>query len=48
MAMTMGASATAPAFNLPTGSVAQVTAHVVIDLHDFNSRVTIAAPTLAS
>jgi hypothetical protein len=36
----------APAFSLPAGSVAQVTAHIVIDLHDFNTQVNIQAPTL--
>jgi hypothetical protein len=47
-AMTNGVSASAPAFNVPAGSVAHLAAHVVIDLHDFNSRVNIAAPTAAS
>ena len=37
----------APAFSLPAGSTAQVTAHIVIDLHDFNSQVNIQAPTVA-
>lgn len=37
----------APAFSLPTGSMAQVTAHIVIDLHDFNTQVSIQAPTVA-
>lgn len=37
----------APAFTLPAGSMAQVTAHIVIDLHDFNTQVNIQAPTLA-
>ena len=37
----------APAFSLPAGSVAQVTAHIVIDLHDFNTQVNIQAPTVA-
>jgi hypothetical protein len=37
----------APAFSLPAGSMAQVTAHIVIDLHDFNTQVNIQAPTVA-
>jgi hypothetical protein len=37
----------APAFSLPAGSTAQVTAHIVINLHDFNTQVTIQAPTVA-
>ena len=37
-----------PAFSLPAGStMAQVTAHIVIDLHDFNTQVNIQAPTVA-
>ena len=40
------ASASRPALNLPAGSVAHVTAHLVIDLHDFNSRVNIQAPAV--
>src|SRR5207249_3877471 len=34
-------------FNLPVGSIAHVTAHVVIDLHDFNTQLKIQAPTVA-
>lgn len=41
------ARANAPALNLPAGSMAQVTAHIVIDLHDFNSKVTIKAPAVS-
>jgi len=37
----------APTFSLPAGSVAQVTAHIVIELHDFNTQVNIQAPTVA-
>ena len=33
---------------LPPDSVAHLTAHAVIDLHDFNARVKIQAPTLGS
>jgi hypothetical protein len=36
----------APAFSLPAGSTAQVTAHIVIDLHDFNTQLNIQAPTV--
>jgi hypothetical protein len=48
LATAFGKSATAkaPTFDLPAGSVAHVTAHVVIDLHDFNSQLTIKAPTV--
>ena len=45
--MTDKPSAQASALNLPAGSVAQLTAHVVIDLHDFNTQVNIHAPTIA-
>jgi len=37
----------APTFSLPAGSVAHVTAHIVINLHDFNTQVNIQAPTVA-
>lgn len=47
LAAAMSALATAPAFNLPAGSVARLTAHVVIDLHDFNTEVAINAPHVA-
>ena len=49
LAGAFGSTATAkvPAFNLPVGSVAHVTAHVVIDLHDFNTQLKIQAPTVA-
>jgi len=33
---------------LPPASVAHLTAHAVIDLHDFNAKVTIQAPTVGS
>lgn len=33
---------------IPAGSVGRLTAHAVIDLHDFNARVTIKAPTVAA
>jgi hypothetical protein len=37
----------APAFTIPDGSIAHLTAHVELNLHDYNSRVTITAPTIA-
>ncbi|HEY8736813.1 MAG TPA: hypothetical protein VIO62_07190 [Candidatus Dormibacteraeota bacterium] len=40
------ASATAPAFSLPAGSMAHLTAHAVIDLHDFNTQLKIQAPAV--
>jgi hypothetical protein len=33
---------------IPAGSMAHLTAHVVLNLHDFNSKVTIKAPTVGS
>lgn len=33
---------------IPAGSVSHLTAHAVINLHDFNARVTIKAPTVAA
>ncbi|MEO6796468.1 MAG: hypothetical protein ABI401_11795 [Candidatus Dormibacter sp.] len=38
------ASTKAPAFSLPAGSTAHLTAHVVVDLHDFNTQLKIQAP----
>jgi hypothetical protein len=48
LAAALGSEATSkmPAFNLPAGSMARVTAHVQIDLHDFNSKLTIKAPAV--
>ena len=40
--------AKAPGFSLPSGSIAHLTAHIVVDLHDFNTRLTIQAPTIGS
>jgi hypothetical protein len=45
-AMSDKASTKAPAFGLPAGSVAHLTAHVVVDLHDFNTQLKIQAPTV--
>jgi LppX_LprAFG lipoprotein len=39
-------SAKTPALSLPAGSVAQVTAKIVIDLSDFNTQLKIEAPTV--
>ena len=36
------------ALNVPVGSMAHLTAHAVIDLHDFNASVTVVAPTVGS
>jgi hypothetical protein len=41
------AGAAASPLTIPAGSIARVTAHVVIDLRDFNSSVTIKAPALS-
>jgi len=46
-AMAGKAADKAPTFSLPAGSMAQVTGHIVIDLHDFNTQVNIQAPTVA-
>ena len=35
-------------FTIPAGSTAHLTAHVVLNLHDFNSKITIKAPTVSS
>ena len=40
------ASAKVPALSLPAGSNAHVTAHVVLDLHDFNTQLKIQAPAV--
>jgi len=45
-AMSDKASTKAPAFSLPASSVAHLTAHVVVDLHDFNTQLKIQAPTV--
>jgi hypothetical protein len=36
-----------PAISVPAGSIAHLSAHVVINLHDFNAPVSIKAPTVA-
>ena len=40
------ATAKVPALSLPAGSNAHVTAHLVLDLHDFNSQLKIQAPAV--
>jgi len=49
LAAAFGAKAASRAgFTIPAGSTAHLTAHVVLNLHDFNSKVTIKAPTVGS
>lgn len=50
LAVTAGddARANPQGFTVPAGSIAHLTAHVVIDAHDFNTKVTIQAPTVSS
>jgi hypothetical protein len=40
------ASSKAPVFSLPAGSIAHLTAHMVVDLHDFNTQLKIQAPAV--
>lgn len=47
-AVQSGAPVSGQGLTIPPGSVAHLTAHVVIDLHDFDARVEIQAPTVAS
>jgi|GEM_PF-1917372 len=42
------ATTKAPVLSLPAGSMVHLTAHITVDLHDFNRQLTIEAPTLAS
>ena len=42
------AGSTPGAFTLPAGSTAHLTAHLEVNLHDYNSSVTISAPTIGS
>ena len=37
-----------PGLTVPSGSIGHLTAHVVIDLHDFNSPVSVVAPAIGS
>ncbi len=46
-AMAPAATAKAPMFTLPAGSVAHVTAHIVVDLHDFNTQLNLKAPAVS-
>ena len=43
-----GTGANGPSVQIPAGSMAHLAAHAVINLHDFNSAVTIKAPTVSS
>lgn len=43
-----GTGASGQSLQIPSGSMAHVTAHAVINLHDFNGAVTIKAPTVSS
>ena len=43
-----GTGSNGQSLQIPAGSLAHLTAHAVINLHDFNSAVTIKAPTVAS
>jgi hypothetical protein len=43
-----GTGANSQSLQIPAGSMAHLTAHAVINLHDFNGAVTIKAPTVSS
>lgn len=43
-----GNGAAGQSLQIPAGSIAHLTAHAVINLHDFNGAVTIKAPTVSS
>jgi len=43
-----GAGSNGQSVQIPAGSMAHLTAHAVINLHDFNGAVTIKAPTVSS
>jgi hypothetical protein len=47
-AFAKGTGATGQSVQIPAGSVAHLTAHAVINLHDFNGAVTIKVPTVSS
>lgn len=46
LAASLGSGAGGNGLTIPAGSMAHLTAHVVIDLHDFNANVKIQAPPL--
>jgi hypothetical protein len=48
LAAALRASPNGESLTVPAGSVGHLTAHAVINLHDFNARVTIKAPTVAA
>ena len=43
-----GTGASGPSLQIPAGSMVHLTAHAVINLHDFNGAITIKAPTVSS
>jgi hypothetical protein len=47
-AFAKGTGSNGQSLQIPAGSMAHLTAHAVINLHDFNSAVTIKAPTVSS
>ena len=47
-AFASGTGANGQSLQIPAGSMAHLTAHAVINLHDFNGAVTIKAPTVSS
>jgi hypothetical protein len=47
-ALAKGTGAGGQSLQIPAGSMAHLTAHAVINLHDFNGAVTIKAPTVSS
>jgi hypothetical protein len=47
-AFAAGTGSNSQSLQIPVGSMARLTAHAVINLHDFNGAVTIKAPTVSS
>ena len=47
-AFAKGTGSNGQSVQIPAGSMAHLTAHAVINLHDFNGAVTIKAPTVSS
>jgi hypothetical protein len=47
-AFASGTGASGQTLQIPAGSMAHLTAHAVINLHDFNGAITIKAPTVSS
>ena len=50
LASALGSATGSPAhaFSIPAGSTGHLTAHVQLNLHDYNRSVTITAPTVGS